>query len=238
MKKKLKDFEYPIGKWEHSVLLWSSNKTFLGICMREPNVIATACAYNPRVAYVSAGLEEAKVEISAQTIKNSPEYWYSIYRNYIYYIGKNTKTVYIKDTVKNTRNPYWITVVIESRYKRLVFDLKEKCYFIQYLIPKDFRIELMEPQIEEILKNRISSRNVVKVTLPFAFPRDLLVGKIDGKYSTFAPMSKKHGWCISTSSDVNSEYFLKANMKAVIEKLESRNFSFYKNRIYKNIMEK
>lgn len=241
MKKKYKEFDENIGRWEDSFFLWSYSGKFVGICRNNLNILMTAVTYNKEVAYVTKGFEKAKVDIHVANIKKSPEYLYSLYRNYIFYLGKNTKKVFIKDTIKNTAKKHWITVVILSRTHRIVFDTKEQTYFEQFLIPKDFRIELYKPQILEVLQYGMGKYKepCVCVELSFDFPRDFVVGKDkNGKYSSQAELSKKCGWIMTTCPKTNVEYFKLSCMKEVISRLEKKNFVFKKNQLYHQIIEK
>lgn len=241
MKNQYKEFNEKLGRWEDSFLLWSYSGKFIGICRNNLNILMTAVSYNKEVAYITKGLERAKVDISVETIKKSPEYLYSFYRNYIFYIGKNTKKVFIKDTIRNTVKKQWITAVVIDRYHRIIFDTKEQAYFEQFLIPKDFCIELYKPQISEVIQYGMGkhTESLVCVELPFDFPRDLVIGKSkSGKYSSSAELSRKCGWVLSTCPHTNIEYFKLSCMKEVIERLEKKNFVFKKNQLYKQITEK
>lgn len=241
MKKKFKEFNEELGRWEDSFFLWSYSGRFIGICRNNLNVLMTALLYNKEIAKVTRGLEKANVNIVYSKVRNSPEYLYSLYRNYIFFLGKNTKKVFIKDTIKNTTKKSWITVVILSRTHRIVFDTKEQTYFEQFLIPKNFRIELYKPQVLEILQYGLGkyTEPLVCVEMPFEFPRDLVIGKNEyGKYSTNAKLSQTCGWCMSTCSNTKVEYFKLSKMKEVIARLEKKNFVFKKNQLYKQITEK
>lgn len=241
MKKKFKEFNEKLGRWEDSFFLWSYSGRFIGICRNNLNVLMTALLYNKEISKVTRGLEKANVNIVYSKVRNSSEYLYSLYRDYIFFLGKNTKKVFIKDTIKNTTKKSWITVVIIDRQHRIVFDTNEGTYFEQFLIPKDFRIELHKPQVLEILQYGLGKYNepLVCVEMPFEFPRDLVIGKNEsGKYSSNAKLSQTCGWCMSTCSNNKVEYFKLSKMKEVIARLEKKNFVFKKNQLYKQITEK
>lgn len=240
MKKNYKEFNEKLGRWEDSFLLWSYSGDFIGICRNNLNVLMTALAYNKRIAYITKGLEKARANIEIATVKKSPEYLYSLYRDYIFFLGKNTKKIFIKDTIKNTTKKSWITVVIINRFRRIIFDTIEKTYVELILIPKDFRIELYKPEISELIKYGLGKYTIplVCVEMPFDFPRDLIITKdSNGKYLSSGELSRKCGWVISTCPNKNVEYFKLSHMKEVIDRLEKKNFTFKKNRLYHQIMD-
>lgn len=239
MKKIFKELNTDIGKWDKTIYLWSVSGKFIGICQNNLNVIMTAVTYRPDIRYISTGIQTAKSEIRQETIYKSPNNLYSIYRPYIYFLPENVKRLYVKDNKLNHEKKSWIIIAILSLYHRIVFDKKTKSFFELYLIPSSCRIELEIPDPFELINVNLGKYciPIIKITTPVEFPRHLVIGKLEGKWSTKAEMSKKSGWLMSTSTDECTEYFRQECVKYVIQKLEKNNFIFKKTKLYHKIMD-